>query len=409
MLTAGLVAVEKPLRVPDAAGLPVVLHRSRRRRRAHRRAGRVIGPREHPHPGSAGTRRRRRRLRRLLHRVPGDRTAHRCRPRLPLRLGQLVDDRDRGRPARRGHRHGGRTSPKLGLPRLDRGGRTRTEGSMVLFGMSYAIASLGCTVGLVPGGVVRGTAEQSNLASGVAAFGAYAAGMSVVLMALSLALAFAREGLVLGMRSMLRYFDRVAGGLLVVVGIYLVSYGTVAIRDDSSSTSPITFVDNLSASLQTWTRRSRHRSGSRARHRRAGRVGLVASSCATPVPTPRPDLKPRRDGARAHRRGAAVPSDHGRGHRDPPPVGDQVRFPGSTSPMPSGRSSLRAAVEGTLTALCGTLRLREDHHAQDDQPAHRADLRHDRAVRSGHPLVARPRAAPGHRVRDPTGMPLSRT
>ncbi|HEY2332086.1 MAG TPA: cytochrome c biogenesis CcdA family protein [Acidimicrobiales bacterium] len=142
-------------------------------------------------------------------------------------------------------------APKLGLPRLDRGGRTRTVGSMVLFGMSYAIASLGCTVGLFLV-VVRGTAEQSNLASGVAAFGAYAAGMSVVLMALSLALAFAREGLVRGMRSFLRYFDRVAGSLLVLVGVYLVSYGTVAIRDDTSSTSPITFVDNLSASLQTW-------------------------------------------------------------------------------------------------------------------------------------------------------------
>ncbi len=142
-------------------------------------------------------------------------------------------------------------APKIGLPRLDRGGRTRTVGSMVLFGMSYAIASLGCTVGLFLV-VVRGTAEQTNLASGVAAFAAYAAGMSVVLLALSLALAFAREGLVRSMRSMLRYFDRVAGALLVLVGVYLISYGTVAIRDDASTTSPITFVDNLSASLQTW-------------------------------------------------------------------------------------------------------------------------------------------------------------
>lgn len=142
-------------------------------------------------------------------------------------------------------------SPKLGLPRLDRGGRTRTVGSMVLFGMSYAIASLGCTVGLFLV-VVRGTAEQSNLASGVIAFGAYATGMSVVMLALSLALAFAQEGLVRGLRSMLRYVDRIAGALLVAVGIYLVSYGFIAIRDDASTTSPITFVDNLSASLQTW-------------------------------------------------------------------------------------------------------------------------------------------------------------
>jgi cytochrome c biogenesis protein CcdA len=142
-------------------------------------------------------------------------------------------------------------SPKIGLPRLDRGGRTRTVGSMVLFGMSYAIASLGCTVGLFLV-VVRGTAEQSNLASAVLAFGAYAAGMSVVMLALSLALAFAREGLVRWLRSLLRYVDRIAGGLLVAVGAYLVSYGFIAIRDDASTTSPINFVDSLSASLQTW-------------------------------------------------------------------------------------------------------------------------------------------------------------
>src|SRR6186997_3016710 len=34
----------------------------------------------------------------------------------------------------------------VALPRLDKGGRSRRFGSMVLFGISYAIASLGCTL-----------------------------------------------------------------------------------------------------------------------------------------------------------------------------------------------------------------------------------------------------------------------
>lgn len=141
--------------------------------------------------------------------------------------------------------------PKIGLPRLDRGGRTRGIGSMVLFGMSYAIASLGCTIGLFLA-VVGGTSERENLASGIAAFGAYAAGMSVVLLALSLALAFAREGMVRVLRSTLRHIDRIAGGLLVAVGSYLVYYGAIAIRDDAVASSPVRFVDDLSVDVSVW-------------------------------------------------------------------------------------------------------------------------------------------------------------
>ncbi len=37
--------------------------------------------------------------------------------------------------------------PKLAVPRLDKGGRTRGLWSMFLFGVSYAIASLSCTIG----------------------------------------------------------------------------------------------------------------------------------------------------------------------------------------------------------------------------------------------------------------------
>ena len=38
--------------------------------------------------------------------------------------------------------------PNVRLPRLEQGGRKRTVGSMFLFGVSYAIASIGCTLPL---------------------------------------------------------------------------------------------------------------------------------------------------------------------------------------------------------------------------------------------------------------------
>jgi cytochrome c-type biogenesis protein len=138
--------------------------------------------------------------------------------------------------------------PRFTLPRLDKGGRTRRFGSMVLFGMSYAIASLGCTLPIFLI-AVAGTTERANLLSGVSAFFAYAAGMSVVLLFVSLALALAREGMVRRLRSVLRYVDLIAGGLLVVVGAYLTYYGYIALRDDAVESSAVSWVDDISSEL----------------------------------------------------------------------------------------------------------------------------------------------------------------
>jgi len=140
---------------------------------------------------------------------------------------------------------------KVALPRLERGGGTRRFGSMVLFGVSYAIASLSCTLPIFLV-VVVGTIEQHNVASGLVAFLAYSAGMCVVLMILSLALAFARDSMVHRMRSLLQYADRVAGALLVLVGIYLLYYGIHAAGSAASAASnPIGFMDDWSSRAST--------------------------------------------------------------------------------------------------------------------------------------------------------------
>lgn len=143
---------------------------------------------------------------------------------------------------------------KVSLPRLDKGGTTRQWRSMVLFGMSYAIASLSCTLPIFLL-MVMGTTERENLLSGLLAFVAYGLGMSVVLMVLSIALALARESMVRRMRRMLRYTDRVAGGLLVVVGAYLVYYWTDNLRRDPSvivGTSPISIIEDLATTGRLW-------------------------------------------------------------------------------------------------------------------------------------------------------------
>lgn len=144
--------------------------------------------------------------------------------------------------------------PTVLLPRLDRGGRSRRFGSMVLFGVSYAIASLGCTlpVFLI---VVAGTVERSNPLSGALAFLVYCLGMTVVLMTVSVALALARDGLVRRVRELSRFVDRASGALLVAVGAYLVWYGVYAASpDNSTSSTPVAWVEQWSADVSTWLR-----------------------------------------------------------------------------------------------------------------------------------------------------------
>jgi cytochrome c biogenesis protein CcdA len=139
----------------------------------------------------------------------------------------------------------------LALPRLDRGGDSRRFGSMVLFGVSYAVASLSCTLPVFLA-VVAGTTERTNPLSGLLAFLAYGLGMSLVLLVVSVALALGRESMVRRLRHALRYADRVAGVLLVVVGVYLVSYGIYAMDPTQATVSPVGVVGDWSSSVTDW-------------------------------------------------------------------------------------------------------------------------------------------------------------
>ena len=142
--------------------------------------------------------------------------------------------------------------PVFLLPRLDKGGRSRRFGSMVLYGVSYAIASLGCTlpVFLV---VVAGTTERSNALSGLVAFLAYGLGTTIVLMVVSIAIAVARDGLVRKVRELARFVDRASGVLLVAVGAYLVWYGIYATDPaNGTASSPLKWVERWSSDVTTW-------------------------------------------------------------------------------------------------------------------------------------------------------------
>src|SRR5207249_2876703 len=79
-------------------------------------------------------------------------------------------------------------------------------------------------------------------------------GFAVVMTALTVSLAAARQGMVRNLRRVLPYVDRVAGALLVVSGAYVVWYGLYEIRslDRVRNDGVVDRVTSWSSSVQTW-------------------------------------------------------------------------------------------------------------------------------------------------------------
>jgi len=103
--------------------------------------------------------------------------------------------------------------------------KERTLRSLFLFGVSYAVASLSCTLPVLLS-LVPITLSQESLLGGVVTFLAYGLGMSTVLIVLTLALALGHTSIVKWMRSSARHINTVSGAVLMVAGIFIVWYWT---------------------------------------------------------------------------------------------------------------------------------------------------------------------------------------
>lgn len=115
------------------------------------------------------------------------------------------------------------------LPTFGRGPESRELSSVFLFGISYALVSLSCTLSLFTAAIST-TVQDENLLLGILAFLAYGLGMGLVLMVITLAIALARQSLVKNLRKVLPYINRVSGALLVLAGLYVVYYGWYELR-----------------------------------------------------------------------------------------------------------------------------------------------------------------------------------
>jgi cytochrome c biogenesis protein CcdA len=116
-----------------------------------------------------------------------------------------------------------------GAARGARWAPTARLGSMFTYGISYAVASLSCTVGpflAVTAAALRG----GSVLGGMAVYVAYAAGFTLVVGVLAVAAALASSAAVDRMRRIVPYVNRISGALLLVVGVYVGYYGLYEIR-----------------------------------------------------------------------------------------------------------------------------------------------------------------------------------
>lgn len=115
-------------------------------------------------------------------------------------------------------------------PKLDVGQRDRSVRSMYVFGLAYAIASIGCTLPTFASGVLGGFSTK-GLRIGVTAIALYGLGMALVVTGLTVTLAFANTALLRILRRGMAWFEQAAGVLLVLTGLYLCWYWYINVTD----------------------------------------------------------------------------------------------------------------------------------------------------------------------------------
>ncbi|MGH3875883.1 MAG: cytochrome c biogenesis CcdA family protein [Actinophytocola sp.] len=143
---------------------------------------------------------------------------------------------------------------EINVRRVRPGDDHRRPRTMLMFGVGYGLASLGCTLPIFL--VVIGASLTGGGALGaVIVFGAYALGMAVVLMALSVGAAILRDGVARVLAKALPRLRWVNGGLLLLVSGYLVYYWGMTLFStvEKRAADPVvSFMDDFTAAAQTW-------------------------------------------------------------------------------------------------------------------------------------------------------------
>ncbi|MEY3699759.1 MAG: hypothetical protein RIT16_119 [Actinomycetota bacterium] len=132
--------------------------------------------------------------------------------------------------------------------------RDHSTRAMFVFGIGYAIASIGCTIGLLTTAIL-GSIGTNGFVSGVISITMYGLGMSLLVTALTVTLAAAKTGVTRVLKRSLRYIDKVAAVFISLTGMYLTWYWYGAISERGSLGTVVSRVENWQNSVSLWLQR----------------------------------------------------------------------------------------------------------------------------------------------------------
>jgi len=128
-------------------------------------------------------------------------------------------------------------------PKLETGKRDQTIASMYIFGLAYAVASIGCTLGPFSA-TVLGTIDTDGFFQGVVAVALYGIAMSLLITTLTVTLALAQGGLLKSLRTGMTYVETASAVVMILSGLYLSWYWFNDIRDK--------YDDDLTGRVLNW-------------------------------------------------------------------------------------------------------------------------------------------------------------
>jgi hypothetical protein len=114
--------------------------------------------------------------------------------------------------------------PIVRLPKLATTSGSQSAWSAFVFGVSYGVASLSCTIGPFIGTVTT-TFRRHDFFTGLSTLLIYGLGMGAIITVLTLAVSFAQHELVTRMRRLLPHMGRISGVLLIISGLVATYYG----------------------------------------------------------------------------------------------------------------------------------------------------------------------------------------
>lgn len=137
------------------------------------------------------------------------------------------------------------------VPGVSRARKSGSVGGMFVFGVSYAIASLSCTLPIFLS-LVGGIVSADSLGASVLAFAAYGGGMATAVTGITFLVAGGNRTLITRLRRFSRHLDTISGVVMTAAGAFIVWYWATVLSGEGiglGGTGLVRWIDRTSATV----------------------------------------------------------------------------------------------------------------------------------------------------------------